>query len=251
MDLLNNYFVCIEIDTTEGLPEGYPGLWLLYSWWEQPWSRVSFGSESIVDPTGQILLDAPPHKHEAANIVGENGDTFELQTRHVAKLMEDGFKDAIKRYARIRQHEEGSAERQAEIDKVIAEVREDCELNRPCMLDPDAGVDCTLSTLYRGNPLRFEHKVSGALTYHDPVIRERAATALGRYAQRNGEEFYGSKDAVFLGAKVAEMMDDAEESVRRAAAIAVFKFKGQPVPEEGEDVVALAKALIKETAEEQ
>ena len=64
---LNDYFVCVEYDATEGIPDDVPAMAALKRSYEAvPWTRVSFGAEWVMDPAGEFLLNSSPHFQRVA-----------------------------------------------------------------------------------------------------------------------------------------------------------------------------------------
>ena len=59
---MNEYFVPVEYDATETgtVPDDVPGMWVIKRAWDNsPWTRVSFGSEWVLDPTGTYIVTPP------------------------------------------------------------------------------------------------------------------------------------------------------------------------------------------------
>ena len=208
---------------------------LVRSWDENPWTRVSFGTEFVLDPTGEILLTAGPHKHVAT------------KKKILSGLFEKCLEDSLDRFARIRKHERGSDAEQAEIDLVKAEVQQELVDTRPCLWDPDASTDCTFKMLWQGEVARFEKKLSGIFAYPDPAIRREIAGAIGRYAERHRDEFDDSKRE-YLAGKLTSLLKDENKEVRSSAALALFRFADKPVPEGDEDQVIEAAGALFATA---
>jgi hypothetical protein len=237
IDVLNERFISVEVDLTKGVPKGVPALDILQRGWDtSPWSRVSFGSEWVMDPSGEFMLTAAPHKHGTTEI----GD--------IAKLFEQRLEDGMERFERIRRHPAGSAEREAEEARVRAEL--DAFLEDQCWLDADDHTSCTLKVFLKGDVHagNFEKKLSGMFVYPDPEIRRKVSWVLGRYAEREGDgEFQSSGKADLVGDKVAGLLEDERAEVRQAAAVALYQFDLKAVPElEGDELVASARRLWEE-----
>ena len=232
IEVLNKYFVPVEYDVTAAgfVPGDVPAMSHLKGAWENsPWTRVSFGSEWVLEPGGEFLLSTGFHKH--TNLP-------------VAKTFQDSLETALKRFARLRAHERGSAEEQEEIAKIQGEIDRDMKEFRPCWLDYRIGTQETLSALGRGEPRMFEKKLSGVFTYPDPKVRTQVAEALGAFIVSEHSSELTDEQVLFLEEQVSNLLDDESDVVRKAAALALHQFEGQEAPAaEGEDLVQAARAL--------
>ena len=235
IEVLNHYFVPFEFDATHGIPDGVEALALLRkSWNEIPWTRVSFGSEYVLDPEGNYVLSSGFSKHHHAIRKG----------REFAPLFQRALEESLERFARIRAHERGSAAEQQELRGLSQQIRRDVQARRPCSRDVDLFTDCTLRALWGGDAERFEKRLSGVFRYPDPAVRSQLAATLGRYADRSGIEFRSSEDGLFIGERVARLLADSDVSVRHAAAVAIYQFVGHSVPAaEDSNFVADARNL--------
>lgn len=239
VEVLNRYFVPFELDATQGIPEGVKGLaGLRRSWSSIPWTRVSFGSEYILDPEGNYVLSSGFSKHGHAM----------TKRRQFAPLFQKSLEESLDRFARIRAHQRGSAEEQQEIRRLSRQIVMDLHVRRPCFWDTDLFTDCTLKALWGGNAESFEKRLSGVFRYPDPVVRRQLAVTLGRYAERSGIEFRSSDNGFFLGERVAGLLADSDASVRHAAAVALYQFESQSLPAEGSSLVASARKLWNQRA---
>lgn len=232
IEVLNRYFVPVEFDVTAagGVPGDVPAMWALKRAWEgSPWTRVSFGSEWVLEPGGEFLLSTGFHKHTDLPM---------------AKTFQDSLETALKRFARLRVHERGSAEEQAEVEKIKAEIRRDMKEFRPCWEDFRVGTQETLAVLGRDDPAMFERKLSGVFTYPETRVRRMVSEALGAYVTSPHADQLTDEQSLFLEERVAALLDDEELEVREAAAAALFQFRGREVPDErGEPLVTAARAL--------
>ena len=235
----------VEIDTgAEGLPEDAGGF-RLHRWYydETPWSRVSFGMEAVLDPTGEILLGVPPHKHEANSEArySKPNDSSGHDNTAIGRLFEKMIEVSLMRLARIRSHERGSPAEAEEIRQVNAEVDNDAAMPNQCMHDLHALTACTLNTL--GKDLAsYEAKLSSILESPEPKVLRQAAFALGHYAH-NSDEFRAGEVATYVGDQLARLLDQPDVAVRRSAATALFQIAGEPVPSL-EDAELVSSALV-------
>jgi hypothetical protein len=243
IDILNKYFVCVQLVATDhdGTPRDVPGLGLLQKAWDSiPYTRAAFSGEWVLEPQGRYLLSTAWCKHMASR-----GD--ELTSGEFVGFGE-GFQEALenglKRHARLRSHEPGSAAYLAEEQKVIAEGQADFELHRPCWFDIDRMTDHVIRTLRNQGDSQegFEKKWGAIVNWkreRGSWMRQTAAAALGRYAERHRLDFL---DLVpFLSSQVAGLLRDEDAAVREAAATALHQLEGQPVPAvQGEELVAAA-----------
>jgi hypothetical protein len=150
----------------------------------------------------------------------------------------------LKRFARLRAHERGSAEERAEIEKVKAEIRRDMKEYRPCWEDFRIGTQETLAVLGRGDPGLFERKLSGVFTYPEASVRRMVSEALAAYVTSPHADDLSEEQSLFLEERVAGLLDDEVLEVREAAAAALFQFEGREVPEQrGEPLVTAAREL--------
>ncbi len=235
IEILNQYFVPYELDATGGIPEGVPALAALRkSYGQIPWTRVSFGSEFVIDPEGEYILSLGFSKHRHA--VQRRGG--------FAALFQQALEESLERLARIRAHERGSPGEREELLRLSRVLDHDLKERRPCALDVDLFTECTLKVLWGGDSELFERKLSGVFRYPDPVVRRQLAGTLGRYADHRGNEFQSSEDGFFLAERVARLLTDPDASVRLAAAVASYQFAGHPAPAAmGEDLVSSARDL--------
>lgn len=231
-DVINECFIPFELDATDGIPEGVPAFWTLQRMWEEiPYTRVSFGGELIMDPTGEILLSPGYSKH----------DHHITEERGVAALFQEMVEDGAKRFAKLRSFERGSAEEAAEIERIAALVEKDIKEKRECTFDLDFFTACTLQNLGRHDPKLLEEKVCGLFTFDEAGVRRDLARTLGRFVEKEGEGYRTSAAGKLLATRTAGLLDDPDEEVRRAAAVAMHQFVGEPVPEE--NVLESARAL--------
>ena len=232
IEVLNRYFVPVEFDVTAAgsVPGDVPAMWALKRAWEgSPWTRVSFGSEWVMEPGGEFLLSTGFHKHTDLP---------------VAKTFQESLETALERFARLRVHERGSAEERAEIEKIKAEIRRDMKEFRPCWEDFRIGTQETLAVLGRGDPAMFERKLSGVFTYPDASVRRMVSEALAAYVTSPHADDLSEEQSLFLEERVAGLLDDEVPEVREAAAAALFQFEGREVPEQrGEPLVTAAREL--------
>ena len=237
--------MAVEIDTgVEGIPEDAGGF-RLHRWYydETPWSRVSFGMEAVLDPTGEILLGVPPHKHEGNPKSRYSTPDNSNVHNHLAigQLFEKMIEVSLMRLARVRSHERGSPAEAEEIRKVTAEVDNDARMPNHCMHDLHALSACTLNSLGK-NLASYKAKLSSILESPEPKVLRQAAFSLGHYAD-NSDEFRASEVATYVGDQLAQLLDEPEVAVRRSAATALFKIAGEPVPSL-EDAELVASALV-------
>lgn len=235
----------VEIDTgVAGLPQDAAGF-RLHQWYydETPWSRVSFGMEAVLDPTGDILLGVPPHKHEVKPEAryGTPDDSKGHDVTAIGRLFENMIETSLMRFARIRAHERGSPAEAEEIRKVNAEVDLEASMPNHCMHDLHALTACTLNTLGRDRA-SYEAKLSSILESPEPKVLKQAAFALGHYAD-NSAEFRDSEVATYVGDQLARLLDQTDVTVRRSAATALFQIAGEPVPSV-EDAELVSSALL-------
>jgi len=241
IDVLNRYFVPVEYDVTAAncVPGDIPAMSYLKRAWEgSPWTRVSFGSEWVLEPGGQFLLSTGFHKHTDLP---------------VAKTFQDSLETALKRFARLRAHPRGSPEERAEVAQIESEIQRDMKELRPCWLDFRIGTQETLAALGHGEPRLFEQKLSGVFTYPDPKVRRQVAEALGAFIASEFADTLTEDQAFFLEQRVAQLLTDEDADVRQAAALAMYQFEGRPAPEEqGDPLVEAALGLWaqRETAAE-
>ena len=245
-EAINHYFVPVEIDTgVEGVPEDAGGLRVhRWSYDHVPWTRVSFGLEAVLDPTGEILLGAPVHNHEANPKCRYStiNDSKGHDVTAIGRLFEKVIEDSLMRLARIRSHERGSPAEAEEIRKVTAEVDNDAGMPNHCMLDLHAATACTLNVLGQ-NVARYEARLSSVLESPEPKVLRQAAFALGHYAA-NSDEFRASEVATFVSDQLAQLLDEPDVAVRRSAATALFQIAGEPVPPlEDAELVSSAQVL--------
>ena len=236
----------VEIDTgVAGLPQEAAGF-RLHQWYydETPWSRVSFGMEAVLDPTGEILLGVPPHKHEANSEArySKPNDSSGHDNTAIGRLFEKMIEVSLMRLARIRSHERGSPAEAEEIRKVTAEVDNDAGMPNHCMLDLHAATACTLNALGQ-NVASYEAKLSSVLESPEPKVLRQAAFALGHYAA-NSDEFRASEVATFVSDQLAQLLEGTDFEVKRCAATALFQIVGEPVPTlEDTELVSSAREL--------
>jgi hypothetical protein len=229
---LNEYFVPVEYDATESgtVPTDIPGMRFVRRAWENsPWTRVSFGSEWVLDPSGEHVLSTGFHKH--ANLP-------------MVQTLETEFEKALTRFARIRSHARGSKGEAEELAKVRAEIEADMLVNRPCWSDLNVGTIETLRVVATDDPSTFRSRLSGVFTFPDPVVRRQAAEQLGVFMDKGGRSEFSSDHILFLQRQIVSMLSDESPEVRHAAAVAMYEFEDLPVPDlEREELVAQAASL--------
>jgi hypothetical protein len=235
---LNKYFVAVEYDSTETgtVPADIPGMWVIKRAWDNsPWTRVSFGSEWVLYPTGESILSTGFHKHTDLPMV---------------QTLEDELEKALTRFARIRSHERGSSEEAAELAAVEAEIDSDLKLMRPCWVDFNLGTLETLRVVATEDPSTFGSRLAGVFTFPEPIVRRQAAEALGLCMATGGRTEFSAEHVLFMQRQMVALLDDPEPDVREAAARAMFQFEGLAVPDQqGDELVASAAALWTEADE--
>ncbi len=130
----------VEYDATAAgtVPDDIPGMRIVkYAWENSPWTRVSFGTEWVLDPTGEHILSVGFHKHGNLPMV---------------ETLEKEWEKALTRFARIRSHERGSQAEAEELAKVEAEIEADMPINRPCWTDLNVGTIETLRVVATDDP---------------------------------------------------------------------------------------------------
>ena len=229
---MNKYFVPVEYDATVTgtVPDDIPGMWVIRRAWEHsPWTRVSFGSEWVLDPTGQYILSTGFHKHADLPMV---------------ETLETELEKSLERFARIRSHARGSAAEQAELTRVEAEVADDLKLFRPCWVDLNVGTLETLRVVATENPATFGSRLAGVFTFPDPVVRRQAAEALDVFMCSGKHAEFSEDHILFLERQMFQLLGDEDPAVRSAAARAMFAFEHLAVPElTDSDLVARAAEL--------
>lgn len=222
----------VEYDATETgtVPTDIPGMrYVLEAWNTSPWTRVSFGTEWVLDPTGEHILSTGFHKHANLPMVA---------------TLEKEWEKALTRFARIRSHERGSKAEAQELAKVEAEIEADMPINRPCWTDLNVGTIETLRVVATDEPSNFKSRLSGVFTYPDPHVRKMAAEHLGVFMARGGQAEFSPDHILYLQSTVVGLLSDEDEGVRNAAALAMYEFEDLPVPElQGEELVAAAATL--------
>ena len=228
----------VEYDATATgtVPHDVPGMRIVkYAWENSPWTRVSFGTEWVLDPTGTHILSTGFHKH---------ADLPMVQT------LETEFEKALTRFARIRSHERGSAAEAAELAAVEAEIEADLPINRPCWVDLNVGTIETLRVVATDDPSTFKSRLSGTFTYPDPVVRRQAAEALGIFMEKGGRSEFSADHILYLQRTIVDLLKDEDPEVRRAAAIAMYEFEELPVPDlQDDELVAKAASMWTEADE--
>jgi hypothetical protein len=229
---LNAYFVPVEYDATETgtVPTDIPGMRFVRSAWENsPWTRVSFGSEWVLDPTGEHVLSTGFHKHANLPMVA---------------TLEKEWEKALTRFARIRSHARGSQGEAQELAKVAAEIDADLPINRPCWTDLNFGTLETLRVVATDDPSTFRSRLSGVFTYPDPEVRRQAAEQLGVFMDQGGRTEFSPDHILYLQGTIVGLLGDEDSEVRHAAALAMYEFEDLPLPDlHGEELVAAAAAL--------
>jgi len=224
--------VPVEYDATEAntVPTDIAGMrFVRKAWEESPWTRVSFGTEWVLDPTGEHILSTGFHKHVNLPMV---------------QTLETEFEKALTRFARIRSHKRGSKAEAEELAKVRAEIEADMPINRPCWVDLNVGTIETLRVVATDEPSNFKSRLSGVFTFPDPVVRRQAAEHLGTFMDKGGRSEFSPDHILYLQSTIVGLLSDKEPDVRHAAALAMYEFEDQPVPDlQGEDLVAAAAAL--------
>lgn len=207
----------VEYDATDGIPDDIPGMAVLKKSYDLVcWTRVSFGAEWIMDAEGKFLLNTSPHFHET------QGST------DLVPKFQRSIESGLKRWHRIRSHERGSDAEAEEVRLVQEEVAEELRTQRPCIYDNDLATEHTLNTLFSGKPGRFLKKMAGVYAYPDPKVRLQGVSGVGNYAAKHdSEDFRAGGKAFVLARKIAGLLDDPDEDVRRAAAVAVHQFEGR------------------------
>jgi len=231
--------VPVEYDATHGIPDRVPGMSVLKKSYDLVcWTRVSFGAEWIMDPAGEFLLNTSPHFHET----GGSND--------LVPKFQESIESGLKRWHRIRSHERGSAAEAAEIRRVQEEVAEELRVKRPCIFDNDLSTEHTLNTLFAGKPERFLKKMAVVYDYPSAKVRIQGVSGVGNYAAKHGhEDFLPGGKAFVLAERIAGLLADPDEEVRRAAAVAVHQFQGRPAPAgDTGALVAAAEELWESTA---
>ena len=229
--MLEEHFVCFELDATaHGIPasERYPALAPIRTLWDaNPWTRMGFGIQYVFEPEGRFMLSAGAKRpYREAN----EASTF------VAALEE-----SLRNFERIRSHRRGSAAEAAEIERVRTEV--------------DVALRDHVKTPYMRTQEIFqtanyvEQRFPAAIDHADPQVRQQVIELIGEYAEKEGDPGFcpGGRWEVFAE-RVAGRLDDEDEAVRAAAARAVLRFGGAPVPDASPDpttdeLVAAARAL--------
>jgi hypothetical protein len=199
------------------------------AWESSPWTRVSFGTEWVLDPTGEHILSTGFHKHANLPMVA---------------TLEKEWEKALTRFARIRSHPRGSKGEAEELAKVEAEIEADMPINRPCWTDLNFGTIETLRVVATDEPSNFKSRLSGVFTYPDPHVRKMAAEHLGVFMAKGGREEFSPDHILYLQSTVVGLLSDEDAGVRLAAALAMYEFEDLPVPAlQGEELVASASAL--------
>lgn len=200
--------------------------------------------EAVIDPTGEILLGAPPHKHEVNPKARYDtpSDSKGHDAAAIGRLFEDMIEASLMRFARIRSYERGSPAEAEEIRKVTEEVDNDAKMPKQCMLDLHAITACTINLLGK-DVASYEAKLSSVLESPEPKVLKQAAFAVGHFAN-NSEEFRASKVATYVGDQMARLLDQPDADVSRCAATALFQIAGEPVPSlEDTELVSAASAV--------
>lgn len=222
----------VEYDATAAgtVPDDIPGMRIVkYAWENSPWTRVSFGTEWVLDPTGEHILSVGFHKHGNLPMV---------------ETLEKEWEKALTRFARIRSHERGSQAEAEELAKVEAEIEADMPINRPCWTDLNVGTIETLRVVATDDPSTFRSRLSGVFTYPDPVVRRQAAEHLGVFMDKGGREEFSADHILYLQRTIVGLLSDKEPEVRHAAAMAMYEFEDLPAPDlQGDELVAAAAAL--------
>ena len=195
--------------------EKYPGLRMIQEGWDtNPWTRVSFGQQWVLDPEGRYPLSF-----------------FYWGLDKIVEV-------ALQRMIKIRSHPRGSAAEAEAIREVVAEIEEE----RKVMGNSPAQRTRSIFTIADGNlPERFP----GVFEFEEVWVRRRAAELLGEYAaEADDEGFRPGGQWDFFGRAVYERLDDEEPEVRVAAAVAMHRFFGQePDTLEEQALVDAAGAL--------
>jgi hypothetical protein len=236
---MNEFFVAVEYDATETdtVPDDVPGMWAIRRAWEtSPWTRVSFGSEWVLDPTGQYVLSTGFHKHADLPMVA---------------TLERELQKSLQRFARIRSHPRGSDAEQVELERVVAEIDSDMALLRPCWVDSSFGTLETLRVVATEDPATFESRLAGVFTYPDPVVRRQAAEALETFMRSGRDAEFSPDHLLFLERRMVALLDDEDTAVRLAAARAVFAFERLSTPASADDDELVAGAARLWTPEDE
>jgi hypothetical protein len=224
--------VPVEYDATATgtVPDDIPGMRIVkYAWENSPWTRVSFGTEWVLDPTGEHILSTGFHKH--ANLP-------------MVQTLEDEWEKALTRFARIRSHKRGSQAEAEELAKVRAEIEADLPINRPCWTNLNIGTIETLRVVATDEPSNFKSRLSGVFTYPDPHVRKMAAEHLGVFMDKGGRAEFSPDHILYLQSTVVGLLSDEDADVRHAAALAMYEFEDLTAPDlQGEELVAAAAAL--------
>ena len=236
--MLNKYFVCIEFNATNfgGVPDDVPAMAVLNKTWdESPYCRVAFRSEWVFSPDGKYMLGVTPCNHDAAKPENTDfGAGFE-------RLVEG----SLKRFARIRAHPRESAEALAEAQRVDAEVLAELKEIKPCWLDKDLMTEHYIKTvLAQGEGQEaFERRYCQLFGFDEPEVRRRAIENISIFADRRAS-FEFAERLPYLSDQVALMLEDPDPGVRKAAAVALYHFRKQPVPAADDaGLVAAAEAF--------
>lgn len=222
----------VEYDATETgtIPMDIDGMRFVRKAWDtSPWTRVSFGTEWVLDPTGEHILSTGFHKHGNLPMIG---------------TLEKEFEKALARYARIRSHERGSKAETEELAKVRVEIEADMPINRPCWTDLNVGTIETLRVVATDEPSNFKSRLSGVFTYPDPHVRQMAAEHLGVFMDKGGRAEFSPDHILYLQSTIVGLLSDEVPEVRHAAALAMYEFEDLPVPSlQGEELVAAAATM--------
>ena len=218
--------MCIEYDATTlgAMPnEKYPGLDHIRDFWDIcPWTRVSFGAQWVIEPQGQYMLSTGAKRHFRQ---GE------------AEVFEAALEEALKRFVAVRKQERGSPQEAKVVDKLKKQVAWEWENKHPYFVDPYYFTkEIFLAKV--GLDTRFP----GILKYPDPVVRRQVADLLGEYALEEEDPGFapGGDYFSFFGTGVAAYLDDESAEVRRAAAVALYRFRGEEAPEIEDDAELIA-----------
>jgi hypothetical protein len=204
------------------------------AWRESPWSRVSFGTEWVYDPAGDVLLATGFHKHDP--------------DEEITAMFREMLESALKRWQRIRSHERGSTAEEAEWAAVAREIEADKKRLRACWLDLDLLTRETVKA-FGANTELFNRRLTGPFQYPDPDVRRRGAVLMGRWAAGLSEEDRVSQKTTQIGKAVAGLLDDEAQVVRQAAAVAVHQFQGRAISDADDpELVAAARTLWDERA---
>ena len=241
-DVIRDRFVLVEYDATTNGPvpaDKYPGLKLIREFQDIcPWTRVAFGLQFVIEPGGQYMLSPGIGRRWGAQESSRVRPTADSDWDTRTKVFLSLLKEAERNLAFVRRHEAGSPQEAKAVQALNKKIEKQWAQRSPRFVDADLFTDemFRLSVgLYKRYP--------GALEQHEPAVRRQAAELLGRYAVRSGDERFrpGEDHYEAFSVLVANLLDDDVEDVRRASAVALYRFMGETLPET-EDTTALVAA---------